>query len=97
MMDFPWRRLAATAAVGATLATLWTSIPAGTWSLAAFPKYYLYACVLSLAPLGLWQVLLYPRLFSPLIGLPEPSGGSWWNGQWAKIHALPNGVPMQEW
>lgn len=93
-MDFPWRRLAATAAVGAALATFTL---AGKWSLATFSKYYIYAWILSFIPLGLWEVILYPKVFSPLIGLPEPIGNSWWNGQWANIQALPNGAPMQQW
>ncbi|KAL2154157.1 hypothetical protein VTH82DRAFT_2833 [Thermothelomyces myriococcoides] len=46
---------------------------------------------------ALWSVILYPKLFSPLRGLPEPSGNSWLMGQFFKIVALPSGLPMIEW
>lgn len=93
-MDFPWRRLAATAAVGATLATI---VLAEKWSTRTFSKYLVYSWLLSFLSYGVWGVLLYPKIFSPLIGLPEPTGGSWWNGQWEKIQKLSNGAPMLEW
>lgn len=93
-MDFPWRQLAATAAAGATVATVTL---ADTWSTRSFSKYFVYAWALTFFAYAVWGVLLYPKLFSPLIGLPEPKGSSWWNGHWAKIQALPNGAPMQEW
>jgi hypothetical protein len=44
-----------------------------------------------------WVVILYPKLFSPLRGLPEPSGNSWFMGQLKAIRALPTGGPMIEW
>ena len=44
-----------------------------------------------------WIVVLYPKFFSPLRDLPEPSGNSWFMGQFHKIAALPSGVPMREW
>jgi hypothetical protein len=44
-----------------------------------------------------WRVIIYPNFMSPLKGLPEPSGGSWWNGQASKIMAQPSGHPMREW
>ncbi|KAK3362785.1 cytochrome P450 [Lasiosphaeria hispida] len=44
-----------------------------------------------------WAVVLYPKLFSPLRGLPEPSGNTFFNGQWAKITGKPTGIPMLEW
>lgn len=93
-MDFPWRRLAATAAVGATLATI---VLAEKWSTRTFSNYLVYSWLLSFLSYGVWGVLLYPKIFSPLIGLPEPTGGSWWNGQWEKIQKLSNGAPMLEW
>ncbi|AEO54175.1 hypothetical protein MYCTH_2296433 [Thermothelomyces thermophilus ATCC 42464] len=46
---------------------------------------------------ALWSVILYPKLFSPLRGLPEPSGNSWFMGQFPKILAMPTGNPMIEW
>jgi hypothetical protein len=45
-----------------------------------------------------WRVILYPKFFSPLIGLPEPStGNSWFMGQWKAITAFPTGTPMIKW
>lgn len=44
-----------------------------------------------------WAIILYPKLFSPLRGLPEPSGNSWFMGQFRKITRLPTGAPMMEW
>ncbi|KAK3301159.1 cytochrome P450 [Chaetomium fimeti] len=46
---------------------------------------------------AVWVVLLYPKLFSPLRGLPGPSGDSWFMGQWKTIVALPTGQPMRNW
>ena len=46
---------------------------------------------------AIWMVLLYPKLFSPLRGLPEPSGNSWFMGQFKTISAQPTGAPMREW
>jgi len=44
-----------------------------------------------------WRVIIYPNFISPLKGLPEPPGGSWWNGQASIIMAQPSGHPMREW
>ena len=44
-----------------------------------------------------WAIILYPKFFSPLRHLPEPKGGSWWNGHFGQISALPTGAPMVEW
>lgn len=46
---------------------------------------------------ALWAVILYPKLFSPLKGLPEPSGNSWLMGQWSRIVKERSGGPMSEW
>lgn len=46
---------------------------------------------------ALWDIVLYPNFFSSLIGLPEPGGSSWWNGQYKAIAALPSGVPQIGW
>ncbi|KAL1841504.1 hypothetical protein VTJ49DRAFT_6995 [Mycothermus thermophilus] len=45
-----------------------------------------------------WAVILYPKFFSPLIGLPEPAtGNSWFMGQWKAIIKFPTGTPMIKW
>jgi cytochrome P450 len=59
-----------------------------TFLLVAFTEFIAWAT---------WRVIIYPNFFSPLKGLPEPSGGSWWNGQASKIMAQPSGHPMREW
>lgn len=44
-----------------------------------------------------WSVILYPKLFSPLRGLPEPSGNSWFMGQFKAITRNPTGTPQIGW
>jgi hypothetical protein len=46
---------------------------------------------------AVWVVILYPKLLSPLRGLPEPSGNSWLMGQFPELLAKPGGVPQMEW
>jgi hypothetical protein len=45
----------------------------------------------------IWQVILYPKLFSPLRGLPEPKDNHPLMGQFGKITREPTGAPMTEW
>lgn len=93
-MDFPWRRVAALSAVAGYMATT-TLKP--QWSTSAFVKYYALSYTLGFVAWAVWTVILYPKVFSPLRGLPEPKNLSWLNGQWQKIRDLPTGVPMLEW
>jgi hypothetical protein len=44
-----------------------------------------------------WIVVLYPKFFSPLRHLPQPSGNSFFMGQFGRILAEPSGAPMLEW
>lgn len=46
---------------------------------------------------AVWRVIIFPNFFSPLKGLPEPPGASWWNGHASTIMAQPSGFPMREW
>ncbi|RYP16456.1 hypothetical protein DL765_005133 [Monosporascus sp. GIB2] len=46
---------------------------------------------------AVWAVLLWPRYFSPLRDLPEPSGNSFLLGQFHRIRTEPSGVPHREW
>lgn len=46
---------------------------------------------------GFYIILIYPFFLSPLRGLPEPSGNSWFNGQWSTLMREPSGIPMQRW
>lgn len=93
-MDFPWKGVAL---VSATAGFFATSALRPGWSTPTFVKYFVASYVLSFLSWVLWTVVLYPKIFSPLRGLPEPENHSWFNGQWAKIRKLPSGVPMQEW
>lgn len=43
------------------------------------------------------NVVLYPRFFSPLRSLPEPSDGHFFTGQTRRIMREPSGVPMKDW
>jgi hypothetical protein len=53
--------------------------------------------VLSFVSWCFWKIILFPKFFSPLRYLPQPTGGSWWNGHFGQISALPTGAPMIEW
>lgn len=44
-----------------------------------------------------WSAIIYPKLFSPLRKLPQPSGGSFINGHFWTIFREPTGVPHKEW
>ncbi|KAI4113095.1 MAG: hypothetical protein LQ345_005852 [Seirophora villosa] len=46
---------------------------------------------------SIWNVLLYPKFFSPLRHLPEPHGNSLFLGQFAAISSEPTGKPQQRW
>ncbi|KAI0871587.1 cytochrome P450 [Hypoxylon argillaceum] len=46
---------------------------------------------------AVWVVILWPKLFSPLRSLPEPAGGSFFNGHFKRIMAEPSGIPMRDW
>lgn len=46
---------------------------------------------------AIWGVLVYPYLWSPLRGLPEPSGNHWLMGQGIRVLKEPTGWPMLEW
>ncbi|KAL8998338.1 MAG: hypothetical protein Q9169_002551 [Polycauliona sp. 2 TL-2023] len=44
-----------------------------------------------------WNVVLYPNYFSPLRHLPEPTGNSWFMGQFKAIRTEPTGAPQRRW
>lgn len=47
--------------------------------------------------LTLFDVLLYPRWFSPLRHIPEPPDGHFFTGQTRRVLREPSGVPMKDW
>lgn len=67
------------------------------WSTTRFAATFLGIFLAQLSAYGVWRAVLYPKLFSPLIGLPEPKGGSFFNGHWKRIRAEPTGHPMRDW
>lgn len=44
-----------------------------------------------------YKIFLWPLYLSPLIGLPEPTGNSFWNGQYSRILAERTGAPALDW
>lgn len=69
----------------------------GQFSILGLIKNFLVSWLAGFACWGLWENQLYPKFFSPLRHLPEPSGNSFWNGQFKKISAEAGGAPMVEW
>lgn len=93
-MDFPFKPAVATSAVAAGGATMFLR---SRWSTPVFATYFTCSFIAYLVGWTLWTVILYPKVFSPLRGLPEPKSTSWFNGHWKKINAEPSGAPMLEW
>lgn len=58
---------------------------------------FLIASIIYFLTWAIWTILIYPKFFSPLRHFPSPKGGSWWNGHFSYISALPTGSPMIEW
>ncbi|KAJ4424852.1 hypothetical protein N0V82_000571 [Gnomoniopsis sp. IMI 355080] len=93
-MDFPFKPAAAISAVAAFGLTTYLR---PQWSTLAFTSYFASSFTVYFLGWAFWTVILYPKLFSPLRGLPEPKSQSWFNGNWNKIRAEPSGAPMLEW
>ena len=93
-MGLPAHLITAISAVGSYLISS-GRIPQGpNWGfLAAFTALWTAQFLLW----AVWVVILYPKIFSPLRGLPEPSDNSWIMGQFAKIQRMPTGAPMIDW
>jgi hypothetical protein len=70
---------------------------APNWSKLYFTGLFFSAFFTQLFAWAVWAVLLYPKFFSPLIGLPEPPGNHWLMGQWKRISAEPSGAPAMDW
>lgn len=68
------------------------------WSIhASFIATFLACLSFVLTLSSIWNVLLYPKFFSPLRHLPEPHGNSLFLGQFAAISSEPTGKPQQRW
>jgi hypothetical protein len=91
---FPYRFITAVSLGGAYILSS-GRIP--QWPVPGFLAAFIALWGIQLFAWAVWAVLLYPKLFSPLRGLPEPAGNSWFMGQFPVIRALPSGTPMAEW
>jgi hypothetical protein len=89
--------------LGASAATAFIAIQTAKESQGSSTPYSYFAAIFvgtwmaQLLIWGVYVVLLYPLLLSPLRGLPEPEGSHWLHGQWKAIDKEPTGVPMRNW
>ncbi|KAL8736801.1 MAG: hypothetical protein Q9166_000167 [cf. Caloplaca sp. 2 TL-2023] len=68
------------------------------WSInASFLPTFLALLSLQFTVLFAWNVVLYPKYFSPLRHLPEPAGNALFMGQFAAVRIEPTGKPQQRW
>lgn len=93
-MDFPFKPAAAVSTVVAYGATTYLR---PQWSAKVFAAYFVATFLAHVLGWAFWSIILYPKVFSPLIGLPEPKASSWYNGNWKEIQDQPTGKPMLEW
>ncbi|KAJ9157641.1 Cytochrome P450 4A12A [Pleurostoma richardsiae] len=89
----PWRLMTAVALVGAYVSTQ----SRGNWPRLLFVGSFAGIWMAQFFAWAIYAALLYPKLLSPLRGLPEPEDNHWLMGQYPKIAALPSGMPMLEW
>ncbi len=93
-MGFPWATISTVAAVSAYALTFHTPMH---WPRLHLAVNFVLVWLGQLLLYAIYSVVLYPKLLSPLIGLPEPKNGSFWHGQYARIARDPSGRPMQDW
>lgn len=93
-MDLPWSPIALSSVAGSFF--LVHNAPQYSIS-ASYVKTFLALEAIQIL-LGLvWQAILYPKLFSPFRHLPQPKGGSFFNGQFKRISAEVTGEPHRDW
>ncbi|KAI9818872.1 MAG: hypothetical protein M1827_007693 [Pycnora praestabilis] len=90
----PWNRFAVVSIAGSILSVQfipqYTLTPSFFWTalqLYAF-QVFIWAA---------WIVVFYPRFFSPLRHLPQPTGNNFFMGQFRRILLEPSGVPHMQW
>lgn len=88
-----WKPMTLVAVILAYLLTVREADWMKSWLVWNFVKIWL----LEFFGWAVWTVVLYPKFFSPLRGLPGPKGNSFFMGQTRKILALPTGTPLLEW
>ncbi|KAI1744079.1 cytochrome P450 [Xylaria scruposa] len=93
IFPFPWRGFFASSLISSFVLG---SYQPDWWKL-HFVGSFSCAWMIQTLAWAVWVVILWPKFFSPLRALPEPPGGSWWNGHFGRILAEPSGIPMREW
>ncbi|KAI3342069.1 cytochrome P450 [Ustulina deusta] len=93
VFPYPWRGILASSVAASYILALYQP----HWWKLHFTGGFICTWVLQSSAWAFWVVILWPKFFSPLRSLPEPAGGSWWNGHFRRILAEPSGVPMREW
>ncbi|KAH8675851.1 cytochrome P450 [Xylariales sp. PMI_506] len=92
-MAFPWRAFSLSSLVGSYL-YVWSQ---AKWLNFGFMGMFVSIWIVQCLALATWEVILYPKYFSPIRHLPSPPGGSFFMGHFKKIRELPTGVPAREW
>ncbi|KAI1755287.1 cytochrome P450 [Xylaria castorea] len=93
IFPYPWRGFLASSFVASYILVSYQS---HWWKLHIVGSFICAWTIQTLA-WAVWVVILWPKFFSPLRALPEPPGGSWFNGHFKRILAEPSGIPMREW
>ncbi|KAI0106201.1 cytochrome P450 [Nemania sp. FL0031] len=93
VFPYPWRGILASSLAASYLLVSYQSY----WWKLYYVGTFISAWLFQSMAWGVWVVILWPKFFSPLRSLPEPSGGSWWNGHFGRIVAEPSGIPMRDW
>lgn len=65
------------------------------WSTPAFSAYFAASFALAFLSWAVWAVILYPKFFSPLRGLPGPKNVSL--RETGELQLLPKGIALMEW
>ncbi|KAI0840689.1 cytochrome P450 [Hypoxylon sp. FL0890] len=92
-MAFPWRIISVISLLSSYLIVSLQP----EWSKSRLLGAFVATWILQAFLVNVWRIILYPKFFSPLRGLPEPKGGSWLMGQFKEIREKPSGIPMREW
>ncbi|KAI0408955.1 cytochrome P450 [Xylaria palmicola] len=93
VFPYPWRGILASSIATSYILVSYQS----HWWRLQFATSFICAWLFQTLAYAFWLIILWPKFFSPLRSLPEPPGGSWWNGHFKKILAEPSGIPMREW
>ncbi|KAI0152554.1 cytochrome P450 [Hypoxylon sp. NC0597] len=92
-MAFPWRIISIISLLSSYLIVSLQP----EWSRSQLVGAFITTWILQAFFVNVWRLILYPKFFSPLRGLPEPKGGSWLMGHFKEIRTKPSGIPMREW